>query len=248
MKKIVPVLLAVSLSFSCVPKERITAFEIPENPAALPVKGEGEWWMERHQTILSRLTKNPELILIGNSIIHSLDNENRQEVWEKYLDRYRAVNMGFSGDRTENVIWRLQNGSLENINPKVVVILIGTNNTDGNHYINISTAEELAGGIWRICEIVKEKLPDTKILLMGILPYGYKPNHRNNINKATNSLISKIPEKNPNIHYIDIGHIYLDAGGKLKKELMPDYLHPNPKRHLLMFEALKDEIERLVIE
>ncbi len=150
--------------------------------------------MERHQTILSRLTKNPELILIGNSIIHSLDNENRQEVWEKYLDRYRAVNMGFSGDRTENVIWRLQNGSLENINPKVAVILIGTNNTDGNHYINISTAEELAGGIWRICEIVKEKLPDTKILLLGILPYGYKPNYRNNLNKATNSLISKFPE------------------------------------------------------
>ncbi|MCK5465324.1 MAG: hypothetical protein KAI95_19990, partial [Bacteroidales bacterium] len=239
MNKIVPVLLAVSLSFSCVPKETITAFKISENPAALPVKGEGEWWNERHQTILSRLTKNPELILIGNSIFHSLDNENCQEVWEKYLDQYQTVNMGISGDRTENVIWRLQNGSLENINPKVAVILIGTNNTDGNHYINISTPEELAGGIWRICEIVKEKLPDTKILVMSILPYGYKPNHRNNINKATNSLMSKFPGKNPDIHYIDIGHLYLDADGKVKQELMPDYLHPNPEGHMLMFEALK---------
>jgi beta-glucosidase len=156
--------------------------------------------------------------------------------------------MGISGDRTENVIWRLQNGSLENINPKVAVILIGTNNTDGNHFLNISTDEELAGGIWKICEIVEEKLPDTKIILMGILPYGYKSNHRNNINKATNSLISKFPEKNPDIHYTDIGHIYLDGQGRVKSELMPDYLHPNKEGHLLMFAALENDIAGLMVE
>ena len=177
-----------------------------------------------------------------------MDGEDRKEVWGKYLDQYKTVNMGISGDRTENVIWRLQNGSLENINPKVAVILIGTNNTDGNHYLNVSSPEELADGIWRICEIVEEKLPDTKILLLAILPYGYKPNYRNNMNKATNSLMSKFPEKNPDIHYIDIGHLYLDADGKVKQELMPDYLHPNPEGHMLMFEALKDEIEKLMVE
>ncbi len=248
MNKIILSILASILFSGCVSRENPTPSNTTENPAAMAVKGEGEWWLERHQTILSRLTKDPELILIGNSIFHSLDNENRQEVWEKYLDQYRTVNMGISGDRTENVIWRLQNGSLENIHPKVAVILIGTNNTDGNHYLNISTPEELAGGIWKICEIVESKLPDTKILIMGILPYGYKPNHRDNINKATNSLISKFPEKNPNIHYTDIGHIYLDAEGKVRKELMPDYLHPNPEGHLLMFEALEDEIESLMDE
>lgn len=202
--------------------------------------------MERHQIIISKLAKDPELILIGNSIFHSLDNENRQEVWEKYLDQYRAVNMGFSGDRTENVIWRLQNGSLKKISPKVAVILIGTNNTDGNHYLNVSTPEELAEGIWKICEIVEEQLPDTKILIMGILPYGYKPNHRNNINKATNNLVSEFPEKNDKIHYADIGHVYVDSEGKVIKELMPDYLHPNPAGHLLMFEALEKDIAKLM--
>jgi lysophospholipase L1-like esterase len=248
MNKIILAFLALILFFGCVPGENNTTAEINENPAALEVKGEGEWWMERHQTILSRLTKDPELILIGNSIFHSLDDENRQEVWEKYLDQYRTVNMGISGDRTENVIWRLQNGSLENIHPKVAVILIGTNNTDGNHYLNISTPEELAGGIWKICEIVEEKLPDTKILIMGILPYGYKPNHRDNINKATNSLISKFPEKDPNTHYTDIGHVYLDKEGNVRKELMPDYLHPNPEGHLLMFEALEHDIAGMMTD
>ena len=124
MNKIVPVLLALVLSCCCAPKEKNIESEIVQNPAALAVKGEGAWWMERQQTILSRLAKDPELILIGNSIFHSLDNENRQEVWSKYLVQYRAVNMGFSGDRTENVIWRLQNGSLDNINPKVAVIVV----------------------------------------------------------------------------------------------------------------------------
>ncbi len=246
MNKIILGLLGIIFLSGCASRDNNSAPEITQNPAALSVKGEGEWWIERHQTILSRLEKDPELILIGNSIFHSLDNENRQEVWEKYLDQYRTVNMGFSGDRTENVIWRLQNGSLENISPKVAVILIGTNNTDGNHYLNISTPEELAGGIWKICEIVQEKLPGTKILIMGILPYGYKPNQRDNINKATNSLVSKFPGKNPNITYTDIGDVYLNNEGKVLNKLMPDYLHPNPAGHLLMFEALQEDIASLM--
>ena len=245
MKKIVIVFSALLFLAGCAPKEKITVLE---NPAAEAVTREGEWWPERHQAVLDKLVSNPEMILIGDSIFHSLDNEDRQEVWTKYLDQYQTVNMGFSGDRTENVIWRLQNGSLENINPKLAVILIGTNNTDGNHFLSISTPDELAGGIWKICETVNQKLPDTKILLMGILPYGYTPNYRNNINKATNGLISKFPEKNPSIHYIDIGHVYLDGENKVMGSLMPDYLHPNPEGHLLMFQALEDEISRLMKE
>ncbi|MEN8226731.1 MAG: GDSL-type esterase/lipase family protein [Bacteroidota bacterium] len=236
------------LSLGCTPKENTTALKDDENPAALAVKKEGEWWYNRHQTIVSRLSANPEMILIGNSIFQSLNGDGPQEVREKYLDQYRTVNMGISGDRTENVIWRLQNGALDNIQPKVAIILIGTNNIDGNHYVNISTPEELAGGIWRICEIVKEKLPHTKIILMGILPYGKRPNHRNNIIKATNSLISKFPEKNPHIHYSDIGPLYFDTNGMVRKELMPDFLHPNAEGLLLMFEALQVDIARLMAE
>ena len=218
------------------------------NPAAQSVQRDGEWWNQRHETIKSRLKSDPELILVGNSIFHTLEKEDRKEVWTKYLDRYRTVDMGISGDRTENVIWRIENGTLEGINPKVAVVLIGTNNTDGNHYVNISTPEELAAGIYRICDLLTQKLPDTKILLMGILPYGYKPNHRDNINKATNKLISTFTKKNSKIHYINIGHTYIDGNGKVNKELMPDYLHPNAEGHLLMFEALDAVIQKLISE
>jgi len=231
--------LVLILLFGCVSEST--------NPAAIPVhKLDEQWWNTRHLEILDKLKSVPQLILIGNSILHSLDNEDRQDVWTEYLNQYITINMGFSGDRTENVIWRILNGEINGINPKLALVLIGTNNTDGNHYLKINTPEELEEGIWKICQIIREKLPQTQILLLGILPYGYKPNLRDNINRATNKLIADFPGKDPNIHYRNINDIYIDSKGKVIKELMPDYLHPNAKGHLLMFEKLEDDIRQLM--
>ncbi len=217
------------------------------NLATIPTdKLNSNWWNERHQKVIANNKTNPELILIGNSILNSLDDSTAMPVWEKYLNSYKVVNMGFSGDRTENVIWRLKNGEIDDIEPKLALLLIGTNNTDGNHYLNITQPEELAEGIWEICQIIREKLPNTQILLLGIFPYGYKPNYRDNINKATNEIISGFPEKEENIHYRDIGSVFVDEESKVKKSLMPDYLHPNTDGYLLMFEALEHDIFELM--
>ncbi len=218
------------------------------NSAIIPThKFEYEWWKKRHEQILEKVkTSDPQLIMIGNSITHNLDEPDRKIFWDRYLNDLDAINMGFSGDRTENVIWRLQNGSLEGINPKVATLLIGTNNTDGNHYLEISTAEEVAEGIWKICEIIREKLPDTEIVLLGILPYGYKPNHHDEINKACNKIISGYPGKDKKIHYYDFGHLFLTAEGKVDRELMPDYLHPNLEGDQLIFEAMSPIISNLL--
>ncbi len=199
------------------------------NSAVIPAHHlDNKGWRERHEHILEKVrTSDPKLILIGNSITHALDDPDRKILWDLYLDDLDAVNMGISGDRTENVIWRLENGCLEGIHPKVAVLLIGTNNTDGNHYLEVSTPEELSDGIWKICSIIREKLPETEIILLGILPYGYKPNHRDELNKATNRIISGFPEKDSKIHYFDLGYLFLDEEGSVRGDLMPDYLHPN---------------------
>ena len=186
--------------------------------------------------------------MIGNSITHNLDKPDRKTFWDQYLNDLAAVNMGISGDRTENVIWRLQNGTLEGINPKVATLLIGTNNTDGNHYLEISTPKELSEGIWKICTIIRDKLPEIEIVLLGILPYGYKPNHRDEINKATNKIISQFPEKDSKIHYYDLGYLFLNEQDKVKRELMPDYLHPNVEGEKLIFETLAPSISKLLGE
>ena len=204
-------------------------------------------WRERHESILQKVkSSDPQLIMIGNSITHNLDKPDRKIFWDRYLNSLDAVNMGISGDRTENVIWRLQNGLLEGINPKVATLLIGTNNTDGNHYLEISTPEELAEGIWKICSIIRDKLPDTEIVLIGILPYGYKPNNRDEINKATNKIISEFQERDCKIHYFDIGYLFLNEKGTVNRDLMPDWLHPNVEGEKLVFETLAPIIAELL--
>jgi beta-glucosidase len=226
----------------------LTANAQKPNSAIVPAhKLDQTGWRERHEKILENVrTSDPKLIMIGNSITHNLDKPDRQILWDRYLKELDAVNMGISGDRTENVIWRLQNGLLEGIDPEVATVLIGTNNTDGNHYLEISTPEELSEGIWKICSIIREKLPETEIVLLGILPYGYKPNHKDELNKATNRIISRFYEKDPKIHYYDLGYLFLNEEGKVKRELMPDYLHPNLEGEKLVFEALAPEISKLM--
>jgi lysophospholipase L1-like esterase len=234
-------LLSLAILFLSANGQRPNSAVIPAHH--LDKKG----WTARHEHILEKVKiSDPQLIMIGNSITHSLDEPDRKIFWDQYLNDLDAVNMGISGDRTENVIWRLQNGTIDSINPKVATLLIGTNNTDGNHYLEISTPDELAEGIWKICEIIREKLPDTKIVLLGILPYGYKPNHRDEVNKATNKLISRFPEKDSIIHYYDLGYLFLNEEGKVRRELLPDWLHPNVEGDSLVFEVLAPIISKLM--
>lgn len=232
-------LLSVGLAFAQRPNSAV----IPDHH--LDRKG----WTERHNQILEKVkSSDPKLIMIGNSITHSLDEPDRKIFWDQYLNELDAVNLGISGDRTENVIWRLQNGAIDGIHPKVATLLIGTNNTDGNNYLEISTPEELSEGIWEICRIIREKLPETEIVLLGILPYGYKPNHRDETNKATNRITAKFPEKDSKIHYYDLGYLFLKENGTVDGKLMPDYLHPNVEGHKLLIEALVPVISNLMKE
>ncbi len=235
---IVAFLLFTNLSSNA--QDTISANTQRPNSAVIPANHlDRKGWRERHYKLLEKVkSSNPKLIIIGNSIMQNLDNLENKIIWDLYLNSLDAINMGISGDRTENVIWRLQNGCLEGINPKVAILLIGTNNTDGNHYLEISTPEELSEGIWKICSIIREKLPETEIILLGILPYGYKPNHRDEINKATNKIISGFPHKESKINYCDLGYLFLNPNGSVNGKLMPDYLHPNVEGEKLLFETL----------
>jgi beta-glucosidase len=207
-----------------------------------------EWWKDRHEEKIKPREAGPQLILLGNSIFHTLDYAKGVEVWNRYLNHFHALNLGFSGDRTENVIWRLENGEIDQMNPKLVLLLIGTNNTDGNHFLSITQPEALQNAIWKITRIIRKKLPKTKILILGIFPYGYKANYRDNLNKQTNKFLSEFPKKDKHIYYRDIGNIFLDEQGEIDKNLMPDYLHPNGKGHLLMFKTLDPFIEELMLD
>ena len=133
--------------------------------AIKPVPREGNW-MARHESFNARVAKgNVDLLFIGDSITQGWEGAGKN-VWAKFYTKRNAVNLGIGGDRTQHVIWRLDNGNVKNISPKAAVIMIGTNNSGSN------SSEQIAEGVEVIVKQLREKLPEMKILLLGVFPRG----------------------------------------------------------------------------
>jgi lysophospholipase L1-like esterase len=211
-----------------------------------------EWWMPRHQEVLERVAKGDvDMIFVGDSITHYFERYG-QDVWSRYYAPRNAVNMGFSGDRTQHVLWRLENGEIDGINPKLAVVMIGTNNNVDN------TAEEIADGIKAICAKLRCKLPQTKILLLAIFPRGdYDQRKIKDANadmnpmwaknNRVNEMVSKTAD-NKMIYYLDINDQFLNEQGVLTRDVMPDLLHPREKGYQIWADAIEPVVKILMNE
>ena len=235
------ILLTISMLLLTVSASPLGAVE--KKHSAVEPAHRHSWWTLRHNAVNERVKQgNVDLIFIGDSITHSWEGGGK-ELWAKYYAPRNAVNMGFSGDRTQHVLWRLDNGNIDGISPKAAVIMIGTNNSNGND----NTAEEIADGMIAICKKLRKELPKTKILLLAVFPRGPKPNpQREKITKA-NELAAKIADGKM-IHYLDIGPKFLEADKSLSKEIMPDYLHLTPKGYKIWAEAIEPKLKELMGE
>jgi beta-glucosidase len=164
---IVSVVIISGFQFSKAANEKAAATAVvPQNTATTPVVHKG---MEaRIDKITARAKEGDvDLVFIGDSINQGWEGSGK-EVWNKFYGERKAMNCGIGGDRTQHVLWRLDQGNIDGIHPKLAVIMIGTNNSNGND----NTAEEIGEGIKAIVGKVREKWPDTKILLLGIFPRG----------------------------------------------------------------------------
>ena len=140
------------------------------------------------------------------------------------------------------MLWRITHGELEGIDPKVLVIMIGTNNI--GHFAD-EKPEWAAAGVKKILETVHEKLPKAKVLLLGVFPRGAKSSdHRKKV-EAINQIIAKLADGQKTV-YLDVSKIFLDADGEIPKELMPDALHPTEKGYDLWYDAMRPTLERLL--
>jgi lysophospholipase L1-like esterase len=156
----------------------------------------------------------------------------------------KAANFGIGGDRTQHVLWRLQNGELDGIQPKVVMLMIGTNNSNRTD----NTAEEIADGIKAIVKEIHKRSPKTKVLLLGIFPRGAKPNPQREKLQQVNEIIAKLDNNGKTVKYLDIGEKFLDKDGTLSKDIMPDFLHLSPKGYRIWADAVKGPIKELLGE
>jgi lysophospholipase L1-like esterase len=197
------------------------------NPAEVPVPGYNS---KRHAEKLEVIAREKfNLIMIGNSITNNFEKAEFQPVWDRFFAPRKALNLGYSAYRTENIIWNIQNGELEGQNPKVVVLEIGTNNIDEKNFPTRHTAGELAGGIKAIVKLLREKLPESKIIVLRCFPGCYAgPNptsHRAILERASD-IVSGIAD-GKHIFYCDVNHVFLNSDGSLNHDMMPDWLHPS---------------------
>ncbi len=228
----------------------ISAFQLAAQPLSIQpnvqtAKWAQSWWMPRHQAKLAEKNKmsKVELVFIGDSITHSWDDPNKGlAIWQKHFAPLNALNLGFSGDRTEHVLWRIQNGAIDGIDPKLLVLMIGTNNTGHRQ----DPAKETALGIKHILDLIQLKLPNTKILLLAIFPRGaFSDDPLRQLNDQVNHLIQDYHD-GQHIFYKDINHLFLDQSGELSRIVMKDLLHPNKSQYQVWAKGMLPSIQQLM--
>ncbi|WP_337175321.1 platelet-activating factor acetylhydrolase IB subunit [Paludisphaera sp.] len=211
-------------------------------PTTVPAPRQDEWWKERHQKHLEDVKKAREgagvdLILLGDSITQGW-GEN--EAWKKYYGPRKALNLGIGGDQTQHVLWRIQNGEIEGLNPKALMLMIGTNNAGS------ASAEDIAEGIEAIVAQLRKDLPDTDILLLGVFPRGEKPDDIRKKLTDVNARISKLDGEK--VHYLDIGSTFLNPDGTISKDIMPDFLHLSDRGYEMWAAAVEPTLKKLLKE
>ena len=198
--------------------------------------------MKRHESFNTRVAKGDvDLVFIGDSITQGWEGRGKG-VWEKFYGKRNSVNLGIGGDRTQHVIWRLDNGNLKDITPKAAVIMIGTNNSGSN------SSKEIADGVRAIVKQIRAKSPKTQILLLGVFPRGTNnEDKRRQVNEGANSIFSKLDD-GKHVHYLDIGPKFLQKDGMLTREIMPDLLHLSQKGYTIWAESIEAKLKELLGE
>ena len=209
---------------------------------------------KRHESF-NEISKKGEaqLVFLGDSITHGWEGKGKA-VWAKEWAPLKAANFGIGGDRTEHVLWRLENGNFDGLKPKAIVLMIGTNNTghqgrpqkELNGAVYECTAEQTAEGIKAILAQLRKKCPDAKILVLGIFPRGADKNDKfRQQNEATNAIVKGFAD-GQKVFFLDVGAKFLEPDGTLSKTIMPDLLHPNEKGYQIWSDAIKADVLALL--
>ncbi|MXV06362.1 GDSL-type esterase/lipase family protein [Xanthomonas sp. LMG 9002] len=231
-------------------------------PSSVPVtpadRLQEAWWAERHQQVLAQVRAHPDapLLLIGDSITQNYEkaqapDQDFQSTWQTFYGSRGALNLGFSGDATEHVLWRLQHGEVDGLRPKVAVLLIGTNNTGRDGH----SAADTVRGIDAVVATLEQRLPRTRILLLGLLPSALSAQKSARDAEVNRALAVRYGD-HPRVAYLDIGTVFQRADGTLEQGLFYDprqrpgsgALHPDTRGQRRMAEAIEPTLARLLDE
>jgi len=210
--------------------------------ATFPVPVQGGWWRKRHDANVARMNQGGcDLLMIGDSITHGFESTGRA-VWDKYYAPRKAMNLGFSGDQTQHVLWRLDHLPTGKISPKAAVVMIGTNNVGKR-----MAAKDVALGVRKVALKLGSAWPKMKILVLAVFPRDARPDGalRRKV-AAVNALLPDALKDVANVTLLDIGARFLDDKGGLSPQVMPDGLHPNARGYEIWAAALEPELAKMV--
>ncbi len=215
-----------------------------QHSAVVPSPRTDQSWKDRAALLNQRIKDNTDarVLFIGDSITQGWEGAGK-EIWDKFYGDRKAVNIGIGGDRTQHVLYRLENGNLEGVKPKAAVVMIGTNNSNGED----NTAGQIADGVAAIVNKLRAALPETKILLLAIFPRGENFNPQRGKLTQINQVLQKLDDGD-HVRFLDIGHRFLASDGMLPAAIMPDYLHLSPAGYQIWAEAIEPILTQLLGE
>lgn len=226
----------------------------PPGHSAVTPAPRDDGWKSRHEAFLAIAKKGGvDLLFLGDSITDAWGGEAHDpasdgaKVFKERFVPLKAANFGIGGDRTQHVLWRLQNGELDGIKPKVLMLMIGTNNSNNND----NTAVEISDGIKAIVAEIQKRSPSTKVLLLAVFPRATAADPevrkaQSDKLDAINAEIAKLDDGGAKVKFLNINKVFLGKDGAIPRDIMPDQLHLSPKGYALWADAVKEPIATLL--
>lgn len=213
------------------------------NSAIIPAPRPDERAKARTDVVLQRAKANPgpcDIVFIGDSITQGWENAGKN-VWQKHYGGRKCLNFGVGGDRTQHVLWRFENGQLDGLKPKAAVLMIGTNNSNRDD----NTEAEILQGVQAIVKQIRERLPETKVLVLGIFPRGQTFSAQRGKILQVNQALARLADGNM-VHYLDFGSQLIESDGSIAKSVMPDFLHLSESGYEMWAQAMDGKLKELL--
>lgn len=196
-------------------------------------------WLSIHKRFVAECKeKDPDVMFIGDCILESLQFT---DYWNQHFVPMHCLNFSIRTDRTQNILWRLQNGELENVRPKAVVLHAGTNNIG-------DTAEEVVEGILELVRTIRQKLSDVYIILPTLLPRGQQPNSLRDKNDQVNRLLREHCVGINKVQIVAIDGGLIQSDGTISHHDMFDYLNLTNVGCKKVFEPVCDLLHQILTE
>jgi lysophospholipase L1-like esterase len=195
----------------------------------------------RAAEVIQRATEHPggyDIEFIGDTLTQGWEDAGKN-VWQEFYGRRKTINMGVNGDQPQHVLWRIEHGQLDGINAKAAVVLIGTHAAD--HH----TEADILEGITAVVSQVRQRQPDTKILLLGLFPQTQTFSELRGRILQINQVLARLDD-GQNIFFFDLGPQLIGNDGSISPDLMRDHLHPREAGYRVWANALEPKLKQIL--